>query len=319
MNLRSLPLLDAAGVRSALTRRDVVDALEAALRGGLDPSAGIPRTVVDVAAGQLLLMSAQWQGFGGLKLATVAPANPGMGLPRIQGVYILLDAATLSPVAVLDGVALTTLRTSAVSALAVRHLATREPQRLLVLGTGPQAEAHVHALAAVVDVLDVVLVGRDPHRLGDLVNRLCGKGFVARRVLSADLRDGDVASASIVVCATTSVEPLFEGRAVAESALVVAVGSHEPSVRETDAALARRATVVVEDVATALREAGDVVQAVSEGALSDTDLVPLADVVSGRWPVDVARPRMFKSVGMAWEDVVVAAAVFQAAARAGAI
>jgi ornithine cyclodeaminase len=86
---------------------------------------------------------------------------------------------------------------------------------------------------------------------------------------------------------------------------VIAVGSHEPHVRELDAALLARATVVVEDPATALREAGDVILAVHEGALTPADLVGLADLV--RAPRVGAAPRVFKSVGMAWQDLVVAA------------
>jgi ornithine cyclodeaminase/alanine dehydrogenase-like protein (mu-crystallin family) len=114
-----------------------------------------------------------------------------------------------------------------------------------------------------------------------------------------------VAEAEIVICATTASTPVFDGRLIADEACVVAVGSHEPAKRELDAALIGRATVVVEDAATALREAGDVVQAVREGALRAEDLVPLNALISGLAGPH-SRPRVFKSVGMAWEDLVVA-------------
>jgi len=87
----------------------------------------------------------------------------------------------------------------------------------------------------------------------------------------------------------------------------VAIGSHEPAARETDDALAARATVVVESRASALREAGDVVRAIEAGALSAGDLVTLREVVAGAEPPP--GPRLFKSTGMAWEDAVVAAAL----------
>ena len=133
---------DAATIARALPHPAAVDALEAALRDGLDPDADPPRSSAAAEAGELLLMPSAAGGLG-VKLVTVAPGNADRGLPRIQGVYVLFDPETLAPAALLDGIGLTDLRTSAVSALAVRHLAARPPRRLVVFGTGPQARAHV--------------------------------------------------------------------------------------------------------------------------------------------------------------------------------
>jgi ornithine cyclodeaminase len=102
---------------------------------------------------------------------------------------------------------------------------------------------------------------------------------------------------------------VFDSALLRDAVVVVAVGSHEPDARELDAALLGRATVVVEDVATALREAGDVVLAIAEGALTPVDLVPVRDVLTGAVAVPADRPLVFKSVGMSWQDLVVAAAV----------
>jgi ornithine cyclodeaminase len=120
---------------------------------------------------------------------------------------------------------------------------------------------------------------------------------------------GDVATADVVVCATSAAEPLFDGRLVRDGACVVAVGSHEPGRRELDAELVGRSLVVVEDPAAALREAGDVVQAVAEGRLSPAALVGLAALVRGEVTRCTDRPNVFKSVGMSWEDLAVAAGV----------
>jgi ornithine cyclodeaminase len=98
---------------------------------------------------------------------------------------------------------------------------------------------------------------------------------------------------------------------VAEEAVVVAIGSHEPEAREVDERLAGRATVVVESRASALREAGDVIQAIAAGALAEDDLVPLAALVRGEASAAPGRPRLFKSTGMAWEDLVLAAALMR--------
>ena len=137
------------------------------------------------------------------------------GEPRIQGVCVVFDAATLAPVALVDGIALTNVRTPAVSALAVRALAAPDARRLLVFGRGPQAHGHVEAIRAVRPIEHVDMVGRD-----------------------ADGVDALVAAADIVCCATTAREPLFDGSLVADHATVVAIGSHEPDAREVDDALA---------------------------------------------------------------------------------
>jgi ornithine cyclodeaminase len=102
---------------------------------------------------------------------------------------------------------------------------------------------------------------------------------------------------------------VLDGTVLADHVVVVAVGSHEPDAREVDAALCRRANVVVEDRTTALREAGDIVLAAKEGAIDPTDLVPMRHFVTGGPPIPTDQPLLFKSVGMSWQDLVVATAV----------
>jgi ornithine cyclodeaminase len=277
--------------------RSAVAALRTALRDGLDPEDDWARSRVPVAHGELLLMPAEWGGYVGMKVVSVAPGNPARGLPRIQGTYLLLDGETLATLAVLDGAELTTLRTAAVSALAVDLLAEPSASRLVVFGTGPQARAHLAALRAIRPVDDVTVVGRTPERT---------LAFAS----SVDARAGaatDVAGADVVVCATTAREPLFDGALLAPHATVVAVGSHEPGAREVDDTTVRRATVVVEARSAALREAGDLTQPLAAGLLDADALVDLASLARGAVRVAGDRPRLFKGVGMAWEDLVIAA------------
>jgi ornithine cyclodeaminase len=276
----TLPYLSADDVAQRLGPAEATEALEVALRAGLDPESEPVRGIVDVAHGQLLVMPSAAAAHPVVKLVTVG------GQPRVQGICVAFDSATLAPAAIVDATALTTLRTAAVSALAARHLAVPDARRLVVFGRGPQAHAHAVAMRAVRPIEQVDMVGRDTQGA-----------------------DGLVAAADIVCCCTTAREPLFDGELVANYAAVVAIGSHEPAARETDDALARRATVVVESRAAALREAGDVVLAIAAGALEPEELVTLAQLARGEAELDPRQPRLFKSVGMAWEDAVVASAL----------
>ena len=276
----TIPYLDAAEVQRRLSPLAAVDALEAALRSGLDPDNDPPRSAIDVPGGQLLVMPSAAAPRPVVKLVTVG------GDPRVQGVCLAFDETSLAPKALVDGIAVTNLRTAAVSALAVRHLAVNDANRLLVFGRGPQAHAHVDAIRAVRPVERVDLVGRD-----------------------AQERDDLVAGADVICCCTTAREPLFDGHLVADHATVVAIGSHEPGAREVDDALVARAAVVVESTASALREAGDVIQAVSSGALDPQRLIPLRALVRNELLPAPDPPRLFKSTGMAWEDAVTVNAI----------
>jgi ornithine cyclodeaminase len=298
-----LPFLDADAITTALDWAGAVDALQRALLDGLDPAAAAERTIVDVSHGQLLMMPAETAGAVGVKLASVSPDNPDRGLPRIQALYLLLDRESLAPRALMDGTALTTLRTPAVSAVAAKHLAAPDARRLVVFGSGPQAWGHVEALRAVRPLESVIVVGRDRGRAQALADRVTADGLPAR-VGDASA----VAEADLVVCATTAGRPLFDGALLGPDTCVLAVGSHEPDLREVDTEVVRRAAagggVVVETVPVALREAGDVVLALKDGACTEADLLGIGDVV--RRPERLPGVSLFKSCGMGWQDLVVA-------------
>ncbi|MEV6373545.1 ornithine cyclodeaminase family protein [Micromonospora musae] len=295
----TLPYLDEADLFGLVPFADAVAALAKALSGGLDPQASLQRSIHDMEHGQLLLMPAETATAMGVKLSTVAPGNSGRGLPRVQALYVLYGRVTLTPVALLDGTALTTLRTPAVSAVAVDHLAAPGARHLLVLGSGPQAWGHVEALRTVRPLSDVTVVGRDPDRAAALVARVRDSGLDAR-VGSHD----DVADADVVVCATTARRPLFDGRRLRLGACAVAVGSHEPDARELDdATIGAAERVVVESRGVALREAGDIIQAVRAGVVGEDSLIELRDAVQ---LAPATGSSVFKSVGMGWQDLVVA-------------
>ncbi|MBE1584862.1 ornithine cyclodeaminase family protein [Nonomuraea angiospora] len=309
--MTGLPYLDAATMERLVPMGSAVRILRDALRAGLDPEATPQRPIVDLPAGQLLLMPAAAGRYAGVKAVTIAPGNPDRELPRIQGTYLLFDGDTLTPLAALDGIALTSLRTPAVSALAVGHLADGDARRLVVFGSGPQAWGHVLALREVRPIEDVTVVGRDQGRAEALAGRCRALGLTARALPRSGSAEA-LAGADVIVCCTTAREPLFPGKLARDGVTVVAVGSHEPGARELDGDLVARATVVVEARAAALEEAGDLLIPIREGTITAGHLAGnLADLVAGR-VVAGTGPRVFKSTGMAWEDLVVAAAAYEA-------
>jgi len=303
-------VVDKEELRAALSMSAAIDALDDAF-GGDGPSLTTPmRTTLATPAGTLLSMPAAGEAGVGVKLVTLSEFNPQRGLPFTQAVYVLFDATTQAPEAVIDGTELTAIRTAAVSGLATRRLANPEASRLVVFGAGVQATAHVEAMHAVRPLTEVVVVGRDRTRADALV------AFAKR--LGVDARTGapaDVANADLVCTCTTSAVSVFDGHDLADGTHVNAIGAFLADQRELDTQTMRRAKIVVETREVALREAGDVLIAIEEGAIDADRLVDLAEVARGRAvrtaPSDVT---VFVSVGSAFEDLVVARAALRAIA-----
>ena len=301
--------VDAAEVNSALSPAAAVDAITAALRAGLDPSRDLRRTGFPIESGELLAMPAQTSRHVGVKLVTIAPGNPARGLPRIGGMYVIFDAETLRPSHLLDGVAITNLRTPAVSVAAVRPWLDRidRPLTAVVFGAGPQGFGHLETVAAVHPIASAAVVVRQPDRVR-VPESMTGTTVLATGdpAVSTALDKAD-----LVVCATTARTPVFDSRLLGDRAIVIAVGSHEPDAREVDSSFCGRATVVVEDPQNAMRECGDVVIAIADGALLPNDLLPMREVANGTRPA-ADEPVLFKGSGMSWQDLVVAEAVLAA-------
>lgn len=293
-------MVSAEELFSALPLAAAIDALEDVFAGPLPE--GPARSHHSIGAGELLVMPAWDARLATVKLVTVNPANPGRGLPSVQGVCVCFDADTSSVRAILDAAALTALRTAAVSGLATRYLARPEAERVVVFGTGVQARWHVEAMRAVRPVSDVVIVGRNPGRAKELASVLGARLGVAE----------DVRQADIVCTCTTSTAPVFSGSLLAPGSHVNAIGAYSPSARELDDDAVRDALVVVETRAAALAEAGDVIVPLATGALAEASLAELGAVVRGEaGRISAGQRTVFKSVGQAFEDLAVAAAALE--------
>ena len=302
-SVSDLTLVSAETIAERVSMAAAIAELQRVLRDGFDPEGDLPRGILDVPAGQLLLMPAAIDGAVGQKFATVAPGNPARGLERIQALYILLDGDTLSPTAILDGTALTSLRTPAVSAACVGPLADPDAGDAVIFGTGPQAVRHVEALQAIRPLRTVRLVGRDAARTEAAVQE--SRRFAPQAQITAGTPDA-VRDADLIVCATTASDPLFPSGDVRDDATIVAIGSHEPEKSELDPALLGRSQVVVESRRVAAAEAGDVIRAVSAGTMRESDAITMHELFTGAVAPASDRPRIVKTCGMGWQDLAVA-------------
>ena len=234
----------------------------------------------------MLLMPATSSAGTGVKLVTINHENPKRGLPLIHAVYVLFSAETLEPIALFEGAELTRIRTAAVSGVATRFLARPDASRLVVFGAGVQGHAHVEAMRAVRPIEDVVLIEN-----GDD---------------AAPVRDAD-----IVCTCTTSSTPVFDGHLLAPGTHVNAIGTHKPTARELDEVAVSAGRIVVETRAAALAEAGDLVIPIERGVLSADVVEELTDVIRDRPRTSDEEITVFKSVGVGFEDLAVAAAAYQ--------
>ena len=305
----TLPYLDADELFRLVPLTDALDALRTCFAAS--PS-HVDRVHCRAGGGEFLVMPAAAGDSAGVKLVGIQPANPACGLPIIQGVYVLFDMRVGLPVALLDGAALTTLRTPMISALATDALARDDARSVGIIGTGPQAVAHVHAVRVVrPDIEHVVVTGRTAAHVARVVDELVTAGISATAGNYAD------AAACDIVCSATRADSALFGLAdVRPGTHVNLVGSYRLDLREVGADLVAASTVAVDDVAAARAEAGDLHLAVEEGAWSwDRIAGDLTDLSSGRLRRTSAEEiTLFKSVGLAVQDLAIAQ---RAAAAAG--
>ncbi len=276
-----------------------------------------PRTVLDVPGGTSLFMPGVLAEapVAGLKVVSVIPGNPARGLSPVLGAVLLLDPDTGRPTALMDATFLTALRTAAGSALATDLLADEDASVLTVFGAGAQAREHIRALRAVRPIREVRIVSRTVARARALAGSL--EGVAASALTSASEA---VRGAHVVVTATNSPDPVFDGRDLDSGAHVVAIGAYTPETREVDEYVVTRARIVVDTREGAMAEAGDLLIPIASGAITPADIdAELGEIVSGVSPAGRdGRPYTFyKSVGNAAQDLMTAHRVFDEARRRG--
>lgn len=305
----AIPFLDADAIRAAVPIDDLLDAVEAAYRDVAEGRDRSPlRSHVSLERGDLLLMPGVRQGGAGasVKLVTVMPGNAELGLPTLQAIVVWLDAATGRPLALLDGTAVTAMRTGAASGVATRLLARPDAATLAVIGAGGQAEWQVRAVLAARPIERVLVYARRPDGRAAFAERMQAATGVT--TVAAESAREAVEAADVICCATTAIEPVFDAGWVRPGTHVNGVGAFRLGMLELPPALFARAAVVAIDAREAARaEAGDVMAAVETGSVAEADLVEIGSIERD-W-VDT-RPAgaitVFKSVGLAIQDVAAA-------------
>jgi alanine dehydrogenase len=319
-------VLSETDVKALLPMRDLIDAMEGALAKFSAGEVQQPvRTVLQVGRSKAFfgVMPAYQPSPAalGAKLVTVFGGNAAHGLPTHLATVVLLDPETGALAALLDGRYITEARTAAVSAVSTRHMARAEATggtTLAILGSGVQARSHLEALALVRTLRDIRVWSPTAANRERFAREMAPHAPAPIHAV-ATAREA-VDGADLIVLATASPSPVVERGWVAEGAHVCAVGACRPDMREMDGALVAAGRLIVDSKAGALAEAGDIVLAIAEGRFGADHIAgELGQVVGGGLPGRTS-PReitIFKSLGMAVEDVAAAELAWRRAAERG--
>jgi alanine dehydrogenase len=316
-------LLTEADVKTLLTMDDLIETMGLALSDFSARTVTQPvRTVLQVGEhGSFYGVMPAWMPSRpalGTKLVTVFESNAARGLPTHLATIVLLDPDTGALLALMDGRYITEARTAAVSALSVRHLAREDATVLAIIGSGVQARSHLDAISHVRDLSDVRVWSPNRARMEAFVKEMRPRSRA--RLSAAPSAQAAVQDAGIVVLVTSAKEPVIRDEWIADGAHICAVGACRPTHREMDPALVARGELYVDSRDAALVEAGDIVLAIKEGVIGPSHIKgELGEIAArtceGRRADD--RVTIFKSLGLAVEDVAAAHLVYQRARAEG--
>ncbi|MDQ0014202.1 ornithine cyclodeaminase [Variovorax boronicumulans] len=304
---------DEAATRAPLGFEKLVPALRAAFAAEAQVPPRHVHSIETAGAdkGTVLIMPA-WSdaGFLGIKTINIFPGNSARGLPGLHATYVLYDARTGVPLAMMDGNEITARRTAAASALGASFLARGDARRLLVLGTGRIARMLLAAHASVRPIDEVVMWNHRPEGAEALAAQLRAEGWNAQATVDLEAA---VRNADIVSCATLATAPLVRGEWLAPGSHLDLIGSFTPAMREADAQCFAGARTFI-DTNEALQKSGDLLDAIAAGTLRAQAVQgTLADLCRGERAGrgSDAERTVFKAVGSALEDLAAATLVWQ--------
>jgi alanine dehydrogenase len=314
-------ILTRADVRAAITMPEAIEAAAAGLAAYSGGRAEVPlRIHLHPPGGIALYMPGFLETGGalGAKIVSVFGGNQAVGLPTITAVMILQDAGTGLPLALMEAGYLTALRTGAAAGVATKYLARRDARTVAVYGAGAQSRTQLAAVAAVRDIRRVLIYDPAKEAAAAFAREVADGGFEVEVLADADAGPG---LADVIVAATTSMRPVFDGRLVRPGAHINAVGSYTPAMQELDATLLERADILVADARdAALHESGDLIVPVREGRFGPERVNgEVGELVLGQLAGRTSDEQItvYKGVGLAALDLATAQAVYAQALAKG--
>jgi ornithine cyclodeaminase len=309
-------ILTSDDVRAIVTMTDAIAAVRDGFIALSSGKSTVPiRGVMNTPDGTMLTMPAHIEGdpVSVMKLVSIFPENPARGLPTIYAAVMVTSAETGEPLLLMDGRALTAIRTGAASGLATDLLAKPDASILGVIGTGAQARTQVEAVCAVRDIRDIRLYSRTtPQTMADEILDRYG----ATVTVTSTARDA-VAGADVIVCATNSSTPVLHLADVKPGTHINGVGSYTPTMQEVaaDIVTAPNTKVVVDHRESVWEEAGDLIIPRDAGHFKEADVhAEIGEIAAGTRPARISDDEItfFKSVGNAVQDAVMARVVLKA-------
>jgi ornithine cyclodeaminase len=314
-------VLSGDDVRRLLTMERCIELIDVAMRTVSRGGAQLPlRIGASIPGGNVVAVmpgALDQPAVAGAKVIAVFPNNSQRGLPSHRGVVVLFDVERGAPTAMIDATAITGLRTAAASAVATRALARADATSLAIIGNGEQAAAHLRSIAAVRALKSVRVWGRSPERVREFVSAESPHSPVSIEI--ATTIEQAVADADIVCTTTSSREPILQGAWLRPGTHVNLVGASAASAREADDDLVRRSAFFVDFRGSALAQAGELLGAFGERA-SEHIRAEIGEVLSGTKQGRTSRDELtvYKSLGIAAQDLAAAQYVYESARRIGA-
>ncbi len=313
-------------VTRALPMREAVGAMRSAFAAYSGGRVVMPlRTRVGQPDGQgvfftMPVCGGEETGHFTVKMVSVFPDNPAAGLPSVHAAVFLMSGMTGSPLAILEGRSLTALRTGAASGAATDLLARKNSRVLALIGAGAQAMTQLAAVCTVRKIDEVRVYARNPEGVNRFIDAVRGKDSIPETLIAAPSPAEAVRDADIICTATTSPVPVFSDRDISRGVHINGIGSYLPEMQEVPVATVRRAKVIVDSREAALAEAGDIIQAIGNGAITSGHIhAELGEILLGKRPGRESDREItfFKSVGIAVQDAFAAALVYRNALAQG--
>ncbi len=297
--IRALPMADAIeGMKrayGALSAKAVEMPLRSRVQGKND--------------GVSLFMPAHLQNSGemGVKIVSVFPQNLAQGLPTIHAVVLVLHAGTGQVLAMLEGGTLTAIRTGAGAGAATDILANPDASHVAIIGSGVQARTQLDAVCTIREIRTATVYSPNKENAQTFAREMAGQGTIPTAITVAQSANEAIENADIICTATSSHSPVFDGNLLKAGVHINAVGSYMPSMQEVDAVTLQKARIYMDNKSAVLAEAGEIIIALNNGAISENDLyAEIGEVVNGtkagRQSSEVIT--YFKSVGVAVQDAV---------------